>query len=56
MKYRVGVRRGLVCLMGGGDSLALNSNLPSDGITIKILVVVTPYHHNPLYECNAKSK
>ena len=38
MKYRVGVRRGIVCLMGGRDSLALSGNPPSDGVTIKILV------------------
>ena len=38
MKYWVGVRRGIVCLMGGRDSLALAGNPPSDGVTIKILV------------------
>ena len=38
MKYRVGVRQGIVCLMGGRDSLALAGNPPSDGVTIKILV------------------
>ena len=38
MKYRVGVWRGIVCLMGGRDSLALAGNPPSDGVTIKILV------------------
>ena len=29
---------GIVCLMGGRDSLALAGNPPSDGVTIKILV------------------
>ena len=38
MKYRVGVRRGIVYLMGGRDSLALAGNPPSDGVMIKILV------------------
>ena len=38
MKYRVGIRRGIVCLMGGRDSLAFAGNPPSDGVTIKILV------------------
>ena len=44
MKYRVGVRRGIVCLMGGRDSLALAGNPPSDGVTIKILVGETLQH------------
>ena len=38
MKYWVGVQRGIVCLMGGRDSLAFAGNPPSDGVTIKILV------------------
>ena len=38
MEYGVGVRRGIVCLMGGRDSLALAGNPPSDGVMIKILV------------------
>ena len=38
MKYRVGIRRGIVCLMGGRDSLAWAGNPPSDGVMIKILV------------------
>ena len=38
MKYRGGVRRGIVRLMGGKDSLALAGNPPSDGVMIKILV------------------
>ena len=38
MKYRVGVRRGIVCLMGRRDSSALAGNPPNDGVTIKILV------------------
>ena len=37
MNYWVGVRQGIVCLMGGRDSLALAGNPPSDGVTIKIL-------------------
>ena len=45
MKYRVGVRRGLVCLMAGRGSLALVGNPPSDGVTIKILVVVQSKNH-----------
>ena len=38
MKYRVGIWQGIVCLMGGRDSLALAGNPPSDGVMIKILV------------------
>ena len=33
MKFRVGVRQGIVCLMGRGDSSALVRNPPSDGFT-----------------------
>ena len=40
MKFRVGVRRGIVCLMGRGDSLALVGSSPRDGVSIKIPVVV----------------
>ena len=47
MKYRVGVRRGLVCLMGRRDSLVLVDNPPRDGVSIKTLMVVSPYHHYP---------
>ena len=35
MKYRVGVQRGLVCLMGRGGSLALVGNSPRDGVLDK---------------------
>ena len=50
MKYRVGVRRGLVCLMGRGNSLALVGSPPSDGVTIKTprkenLVNQIPFEH-----------
>ena len=38
MKYQVGIWQGIVCLMGGRDSLALAGNPPSDGVMIKILV------------------
>ena len=38
MKCQVGIRQGIVCLMGGKDSLASAGNPPSDGVTIKILV------------------
>ena len=38
MKCRVDIRRGLVCLMGGGDSLAFVGKPPSDGVTKKIPV------------------
>ena len=38
MKYWVGIRWGIVCLMGGRDSLALAGNPFSDGVMIKILV------------------
>ena len=34
-KYQVGVRRGLVCLMGRGDSLALVGDPPRDGVLDK---------------------
>ena len=44
MKYRVGVRQGIVCLMGGRDSLVLAGNPPSDGVMIKILVGETLQH------------
>ena len=37
--------------MGGRDSLALVGNPPRDGVSIKTLVVVSPYHHNPHFEC-----
>ena len=37
MKYQVGVWRELVCLMGREGSLALVSNLPRDGVSIKTL-------------------
>ena len=49
LKYRVGIRRGLVCLMGRGDSLALAGNPPKDGVSIKIQVVVAPKNHYPLW-------
>ena len=38
MKYQVVIWRGIVCLMGGRDSLALDGNPPCDGVMIKILV------------------
>ena len=38
MRYWGGVLQGIVCLMGGRDSLALDGNPPSDGVTIKMLV------------------
>ena len=38
MKYQVVIWRGIVCLMGRRDSLALDGNPPCDGVTIKILV------------------
>ena len=52
LKYRVGVRRGLVCLMGGGISLALVGDPPSDGVTKKTLVVVQPKNHYPQLSAN----
>ena len=47
LKYRVGVRRGIVCLMGRRDSLALVGSPPRDGVSINIPVVVAPHHHYP---------
>ena len=38
MKYQGDVWRGLVNLIGGGDSLALGGNLSSDGVTITALL------------------
>ena len=45
MKFRVGIRRGMVCLMDRGDSSALVGNHHSDGVTRKTLVVVQPKIH-----------
>ena len=38
LKYQVGVRRGIVCLMGRENSSALGGSLSRDGISIKTLV------------------
>ena len=53
-KFRVGVWRRLVCLLGREDPSALVGNPPSDGVTILIPVVVSPNHHYPHYECYVK--
>ena len=47
LKYRADVRRGIVCLIGRRDSLALACSLPRDGVSIKVPVVVAPHHHYP---------
>ena len=43
---------------GQGDPSALVGNPPRDGVTIKILVIVAPYHHSPHYhyECNVYNR
>ena len=44
LKYRGGVRRGIANrLMARWGSSALVGSLSSDGVTIKILVVIQPY-------------
>ena len=40
MKYQVGIRQGIVCLMGRKNSSALGGSLSRDVVSIKILVVV----------------
>ena len=40
IKYRVGVRRAMVCFMDRKNSSALGGNLSRDGVSIKILVFV----------------
>ena len=37
LKYQVGVRRGIVCLMGRENSSALGGRLSRDGVSIKTL-------------------
>ena len=38
------------CIMGRWSSSVLADNLPRNGFSIKILVVVAPYHHYPQTE------
>ena len=45
LKYRVGVRRGIVCLMGRKNSSALGGSLSRDGVSIKTLVGGTIKHN-----------
>ena len=48
MKYRVGVRRGMTNrFMARWGSSALAGSLSSDGVTIKILVVIQAYTYQP---------
>ena len=49
MKYQVGVRWGITNrFMSTWGSSALAGSLSSDGVTIKILVVIQPYTHQPI--------
>ena len=48
LKYRGGVRRGIAYrLIARWGSSALADSLSSDGVTIKILVVIQPYTYQP---------
>ena len=48
LKYRGGVRRGIANrLMARWGSSVLVGSLSSDGVTIKILVVIQPYTYQP---------
>ena len=55
LKYRVGVRRGIVCLLGRKNSLALGDSLSRDGVSIKTLLGEN-HKTQPQIECNVKSR
>ena len=55
LKYRVGVRRGIVCLLGRKNSLALGGSLSRDGVSIKTLLGEN-HKTQPQIECNVKSR